>query len=76
MAKSINLDRHIWEGWRIKDFIEELAPLLHQIMSGQSFIKPFDSMAELADWCADNQPGYKKLIPEVVNYFADRYGLR
>lgn len=38
-------------------------------MSGNSFIKPIDSREKLAQWCADNQPYYKKVIPDVVNYF-------
>jgi hypothetical protein len=76
MAKTVNIERHVWEGWRVKDFIEDLAPQLNQIMSGKSYIEPFEYIDQLADWCTSNQPGYKRLIPEVVNYFADKYGIR
>lgn len=31
---------------------------------------------ELADWCRDNQPYYKKRIPEVNSYFARMYNLK
>jgi len=38
-------------------------------MSGQSWQKPFKTSDELKQWCKDNQPYYKKHIPEVYNYF-------
>ena len=31
---------------------------------------------ELADWCRDNQPYYKKRIPEVNSHFAKMYNLK
>lgn len=45
------------------------------IMTGQSWHKPFRTKEELAAWCRDNQPYYKKEVPEVVAFFAGRYGL-
>jgi hypothetical protein len=39
------------------------------IMMGRSWQRPFQTKEELAQWCKDNQPGYKKHIPEVVTYF-------
>lgn len=39
------------------------------IMSGQSWKQPFKDREELKRWCMDNQPYYKKYIPDVVNYF-------
>ena len=38
--------------------------------------KPFTSKQELAAWCKDNQPYYKKRIPGVVSYFARLYNLK
>lgn len=75
MAK-INFDKHIWEGWTVKAFIDELEPLADMAMQGRSIDKPFKSKAELKEWCMDNQPYYKKYIPDVVNYFAQKYGLK
>lgn len=66
---KVNLDKYIWEDQTVRHFIEELEPILNMIMSGNSFIKPIDSREKLAQWCADNQPYYKKVIPDVVNYF-------
>ena len=66
---KINLEKHIWEGWTVNDFIESLELSFNQIMNGQSWKKPFKSKEEVKDWCKDNQPYYKKHIPDVVNYF-------
>lgn len=72
----MNLDKHIWEGWTVRDFIEALEPTLDMIMNGNSWSKPLQSRNQLKDWCMDNQPYYKKYIPEVVSYFAKKYNFR
>ena len=72
----IDLQKHIWEGWTVGDFVERLAPELDRIMSGRSWRRPFTTKQELATWCRENQPYYKKHIPGVVAYFAWRYRLR
>ena len=33
----MNLDRHVWEGWTVQDFIDELEPSFNQIMNGNSW---------------------------------------
>lgn len=71
-----DLDRNVWEGWTPRAFIEALEPSIAMIMTGRSWKKPFTSKAELAEYCCDNQPYYKKKVPEVVDYFAKAYGLR
>lgn len=68
----MNLERNIYEGWRPIDFINELEPSFIAIMSGQSWYKPFKTSDELKKWCMDNQPYYKKHIPEVFNYFKSK----
>lgn len=73
---KINMEKEIWEGWTVGDFIKDLAMPLDMIMSGNSWKKPFKSKAELADWCKDNQPYYKKEIKEVVAYFAQKYNIK
>lgn len=72
---TINLDKHIWEGWVVDDFIEELEPIIEQIMNNRSWIAPFINRKDLAKWCTDNQPYYKKVIPEVVEYFCVIYNI-
>ena len=64
-----NLNKHIWEGWTVQDFINALEPMFTMIMRGHSWQEPFTSKEELKKWCMSNQPYYKKHIPEVVNYF-------
>lgn len=70
------MNREIWEGWTVQKFIDELAPQLDLIMKGLSWRKLLLSRVELEKWVADNQPYYKKPIPEVVQYFVDRYKIR
>ena len=69
---TINLNKHIWEGWTVQSFIDELEPTFNQIMNDQSWQKPFKTKDELKEWCKDNQPYYKKHIPDVVNYFLSK----
>jgi len=71
----INVQKEIYEGWTVGDFIADLEPLCDLIMSGGAIEKPFRTRAELADWTKSNQPYYKKVIPEVVEYFAAKYNL-
>lgn len=70
-----NLQRVVWEGWTVQNFIDDLYPLVDMIMSGESFIKPFKTKAEMIEFIKENQPYYKKSIPEVNDYFAKKYGL-
>lgn len=72
---KINYKREVWEGWKVQDFIDELQPIADIIMPGGSWKKPFQNKKELAQWCKDNQSYYRNEIPEVVNYFAARYGI-
>ena len=43
----MNLQKHIWEGWLVQDFIDNLEPLFNQIMRNDSWQKPFKDKAEL-----------------------------
>ena len=66
---KVNLEKHVWEGWRVVDFINNLEPIFNMIMNNQSYIKPFTTKEEVKDFCMNHQPYYKKNIPDVVNYF-------
>lgn len=76
MATAINMNKHIWEGWTVGRFIEELSPQVEMIMSGQSWEPPFKNKQELSEWCKENQPYYKKKIADVNNHFAKMYNLK
>jgi hypothetical protein len=71
----MNLQKHIWEGWTVQDFIDDLEPILDMIQCGASHMLILNTKAELKAWCMDNQPYYKKYIPDVVNYFAKKYNI-
>jgi len=64
-------DRHIWEGWTVQSFIDDLQPIFNMVIRNQSHIKPFKTKEELKSWCKDHQPYYKKHIPEVYNHFLE-----
>jgi hypothetical protein len=72
----MNLNKHIWEGWTVGSFINDLEPMINMIMQNQSWQKPFTKKEEVKKWCIDHQPGYKKHIPEVVNYFTTKYNIK
>lgn len=71
------MSRHIWEGWTVQDFIDELEPQFDTIMSNYRGLgaKPFATKEKVKEWCKDNQPYYKKHIPEVCAYFTKKAGL-
>lgn len=66
------MNRQIWEGWTVQSFIDELEPTFNMIMNGQSWQQPFKTKEEVKTWCMDNQPYYKKNIPEVTKYFIQK----
>ena len=70
-----NLRRDVWEGWTPQDFIDELSDEIEMIMSGGSWMPPFETKKEMIDYIVDNQPYYKKQIPEVNAYFVNLYNL-
>ena len=73
---TINLEKHIWEGQRVLDFINELEPTLDNIMKNYFGERIIKNKTDLKKWCMENQPYYKKYIPEVVNYFVERYKIK
>jgi len=72
----MNFNKHVWEGWRVIDFINDLEHTFNMIMNNQSWQKPFTTKEELKRWCMENQPYYKKYIPEVVVYFSKKLNLK
>ena len=68
-----DLNREVWEGWTPQNFIDALEPEIRLIMTDQSWRKPFTEEEELVRYVVDNQPYYKKAIPEVNEYFIERY---
>ena len=72
----MDTSKHIWEGWTVQDFINELEdifPVNYDLGRETSTLK---SKAEVKKWCMENQPYYKKHIPEVVKYFCNKYKIK
>ena len=69
------MNEHIWEGWTVQDFINELEPSFNMIMNNNSHIKRFTDLNTLKQWCMDHQPYYKKHIPKVFQYFKQKANL-
>jgi hypothetical protein len=68
----INRDKHIWEGWTVGDFIDDVEVTFNYRSKYSNFWK---SKEDLKKWVKDNQPYYKKHIPEVYKYFLQKSGL-
>ena len=58
-----NLKRNIYEGWTPMDYIQELTPIFNCVRS------QLKTRKDVITWCCDNQPFYKKQIPEVIAHF-------
>ncbi len=69
----MNRDKHIWEGWTVGDFIDEIEPIFN--MKLKVIQHPWFSKSALKKWVSSEQPYYKKHIPEVYNYFLQKSGL-
>ena len=70
---KINLNKHIWEGWSVGDFIKEINPTFEWIIKQYGAkAKHFISDSELKEWIKQEQPYYKKHIPEVYKYFLNK----
>lgn len=63
-------------GRLVKDFIEALKDDISDIMDDLSIIPPFRNKDELKKYCIENQPYYKKYIPEVIEHFTNKYNIR
>lgn len=59
--------RHVWEGWTVQDFINELEVTFPY--------QRFKTKEEVKQWCKSEQPYYKKHIPEVYKHFVNKAGL-
>jgi len=70
----MNRDKHIWEGWTVGDFIDDLEPSFDTIQNGNDWglNTKFKEKSDLKKWVKENQPYYKKHIPEVYNYFLQK----
>jgi hypothetical protein len=68
VLEIMNRDKHIWEGWTVGDFIDDVEFAFDRCA-------PFHDKQSLKRWVAQEQPYYKKHIPEVYKYFLQKSGL-
>ena len=72
-------DKHIWEGWKVRDFIDELEPQLDNIMDyamayrGGAAEPMLKTKEEIKDWVRSHLPYTIKALREVTKYFVDKY---
>ncbi len=45
-------------------------------MRGEAIKMPFKDLADLKKWVGENTPYYHKPVPDVVKYFANKYGIK
>ena len=64
----MNRDKHIWEGWTVGDFIDDI-----QFEHVTSITAGFEDKEQLKKWVMSEQPYYKKHIPEVYRYLEKHY---
>jgi hypothetical protein len=64
----MNYQKHIWEGWTIQDFINDLEISFKY--------RTFKNKKQLKNWCKSEQPYYKKHIPEVYKHFLNKTNLK
>ncbi len=58
--------KHIWEGWTVQDFIDELELTFLYV------VDRLKTREQLKEWCMSEQPYYKRHIPEVYNHFLSK----
>lgn len=61
--------KHIWEGWTVQDFIDELEVVFTYV------VNRLKTREQLKEWCMSEQPYYKRHIPEVYNHFLAKTNL-
>ena len=52
---KVEPQKHISEGWKVQDFIDDLEPQVNQIYEENSIHKPFKNRQELKKWCMENR---------------------
>ena len=73
---KIDYNKHVWEGWRVQDFIDELKDIVDIFISNSRKFHKTVTKTDLKKFIADNQPYIKKAIPKVVEHFSHKYDIR
>ena len=75
IVTKYHFDKHIWEGWEVRDFIRYIENDLDRIMEyGQMYAEPaLHNKQELSDWIKGHLPYTIKAHRYVLKYFTDKY---
>ena len=77
MVEKYQFNKHIWEGWEVRDFIDRLEPTLDNLMDfhgGNIYGEPlFTTKAQINDWVRNNLPYTIKALRYVTKFFVDKY---
>lgn len=71
---EINYDKVIFNGKTVKDFIVSIEQSVQDVMDDLTCFDPPKNRIELCRLIRDLQPIYKGIIPEVNEYFVEKYG--
>ncbi len=62
----MNRDKHIWEGWTVGDFIDDVEVIFNYCSKHSNF---WESKKDLKNWVKDNQPYYKNIYQKFIIIF-------
>lgn len=72
---TIDYNKHIWEGWKVIDFINAVEPFAEALVANSKDFNIPVTKKDIRECCIDYQPYYKKYIPEVVEHFCNKYNI-
>lgn len=73
--RSVNYSKHICEGWTVRDFINYIEYSVNITINdykSRGIVITKDIISRIT---SDQQPYYKRVIPDVVNYFCNKYNV-
>lgn len=73
--RTVNYSKHIWEGWTVRDFINDIeysVDITINNYKSRGIVITKDIISRITSY---QQPYYKRVIPDVVNYFCNKYNV-
>lgn len=73
--RTVNYSKYIWEGWTVRDFINDIeysVDITINDYKSRGIVITKDIISRIT---SDQQPYYKRVIPDVVNYFCNKYNV-
>lgn len=75
ITAKYHFDKHIWEGWHVRDFIDYIENDLDRMMEyGQGYAEPIlKNKEQITEWIRSHLPYTTKALRDVSRYFIDKY---